>query len=423
MGYRLAMVQTLMKSFDVDAALLPRFSEFNPITLTVKTTFVDVDEQLDSVKADLGIDQGWTADLENKDRDRVDVVSHCEALAMTLRDPIKDVDSTAHSGPSCRLEFLHSMGNLTNNSEATIRQHILQEKVLKHIELVNENCYLENNLHETQGKMASILAQNQLLQEQLLAFNQGLNPPVVSTAPNNEARDKEDVPMSIRGGRGTSHSQVLLRCDDCVLLFGTSKSLKEPVPLFVNNTNWPRGNKTGERGNVLAAIGANSPVQEGPVQKSKSPELASRALLPLGEAHVPYPPGSGIHNGSYYFCLGWMTEDDIIHPVPGFDPMTQKQVFCAIWRPRSMNFNHVLDTVPRGTPDHPKVQRWMQFCSEEIVDADGRQLYFASKEDLTCHISHRQESQQTFPTIRQLNTCSSASAVLSVGRLVQQLEP
>ncbi len=90
---------------------------------------------------------------------------------------------------------------------------------------------------------------------------------MVLTAPNNEARDKEDVPMSIRGGGGTSHSQVQLRCDDGDLLFGTSKSLKEPVPLFVNNTDWPRGNKTRGKGDVLAAVGANGQVQEGPAQK------------------------------------------------------------------------------------------------------------------------------------------------------------
>ncbi len=88
-----------------------------------------------------------------------------------------------------------------------------------------------------------------------------------------------------------------------------------------------------------------------------------------------------------------------------------------------MTLKHVLDTVPQGTPDHPKVQQRMQFCSEEIVDVDRHQLYFASKEDLTCHVSHHQESQQTFLTIRQLNICSLDSAGPLVGRLVQQLEP
>jgi hypothetical protein len=129
------------------------------MTLTVKTTFGDIDEQLDSVEANPRNDQGWTADLEDKDRDRVDVVGSHKALAMTLRDCIEDVDDAAHSGPSHRLDFLHSTGNLTNTLEATICQHTLWEKALKNIELLDKNYHLENNLHETQGKMASILAQ------------------------------------------------------------------------------------------------------------------------------------------------------------------------------------------------------------------------------------------------------------------------
>jgi hypothetical protein len=48
MGYRLEMVQKLMESFDVNMPLLAHFSEFDPITRTVKTTFGDVDKQLDS---------------------------------------------------------------------------------------------------------------------------------------------------------------------------------------------------------------------------------------------------------------------------------------------------------------------------------------------------------------------------------------
>ncbi len=56
MGYRLEMVQELMESFDINAALLVRFSEFDHITLTVRTTFGDIDEQFDSVEADLRID-------------------------------------------------------------------------------------------------------------------------------------------------------------------------------------------------------------------------------------------------------------------------------------------------------------------------------------------------------------------------------
>jgi hypothetical protein len=77
MGYRLVMVQKLMESFDINTALLARFSDFDPITFTVQTTFSDVGKQLDnSIKANLGINQGWTADLEDTDGDRVDVVGH-----------------------------------------------------------------------------------------------------------------------------------------------------------------------------------------------------------------------------------------------------------------------------------------------------------------------------------------------------------
>jgi hypothetical protein len=147
MGYRLEMVQKLMESFDVNTALLARFSEFDPITLTVEATFGDVYKQLESTKANLGIDQGWNGDLEDEDGDRVDVVSLHKALAMILRDHIKDVDNTACSGPSCHLDFFHSTGNATNNLEATICQHTLQEKALKNIELVDRNYHLENNLH------------------------------------------------------------------------------------------------------------------------------------------------------------------------------------------------------------------------------------------------------------------------------------
>ena len=62
---------------------------------------------MDSIEADRGINQGWLEDLEETNRDRVEVVGHRKALAMTLRDCIKDVDDAACSGPSYWLDFLH----------------------------------------------------------------------------------------------------------------------------------------------------------------------------------------------------------------------------------------------------------------------------------------------------------------------------
>jgi hypothetical protein len=57
-GYDLLKVQSLMESFDTQQALLSQFLTFNPDTLEVDCEFGDVDDQLESMEADLGIDQG-----------------------------------------------------------------------------------------------------------------------------------------------------------------------------------------------------------------------------------------------------------------------------------------------------------------------------------------------------------------------------
>ncbi len=95
------MVRKLMESFNVDEVLLVRFTKFNPATLTLKIGLGDIDEQLECVETDLGIDQGWYTDLEDKETGNcVDAVGHCEALEMTLHDQIEDVDDADCSGPS-----------------------------------------------------------------------------------------------------------------------------------------------------------------------------------------------------------------------------------------------------------------------------------------------------------------------------------
>ena len=165
--YKLGMVKMLMESFDINAALLARFSEFNPVTLIVKTTFGDVNEQLERVEEDLGIKQGWNANTELGEESRVDLIGHQEALAMTLRDPIEDVDDAARSGLSRWTNFFQSTGKSTNNSNATTRLHTQRANALKNIALVDKNYAQENNLHEAQAQMAAIVAQNRLLQEQL----------------------------------------------------------------------------------------------------------------------------------------------------------------------------------------------------------------------------------------------------------------
>jgi hypothetical protein len=144
--YRPGMVIKLMESFDTDAAKLAGLSKFDPSTLTVHTRYGDVDEQLDGVEAELGIDQGWAADLEEDGTSRIDVVGHREALAQTLCNRVEDIDNADRSGSSCRTDFSCSTGNSTNNSEATVRQHTLRAKALRNIDLVDQNYTLENDL-------------------------------------------------------------------------------------------------------------------------------------------------------------------------------------------------------------------------------------------------------------------------------------
>jgi hypothetical protein len=66
--YKLTIVQTLMESFDTEAALIAQFLTFDVNTLEVRTTFADEDDYLESMEADLGINQGWVADDNNFDK-------------------------------------------------------------------------------------------------------------------------------------------------------------------------------------------------------------------------------------------------------------------------------------------------------------------------------------------------------------------
>jgi hypothetical protein len=60
-------------------------------TLTVITKYGDVDNQLDDLEADFGIDQ-WAADAKDLEGTRMTISGHREALAQTLRDHAKNVD-------------------------------------------------------------------------------------------------------------------------------------------------------------------------------------------------------------------------------------------------------------------------------------------------------------------------------------------
>jgi hypothetical protein len=164
--------------------------------LEVQTGFGDNNELLEGVEADLGINQGWLADLENEDVTTVDVVGHCKALAQTLCDRPGNINDAEHSGPSRCSNFSHSTENSTANLDAT--KHTFWEKALKNIDLVNKNSTLTN-------KVALILSQNILLQEQLAALMKvTAKTALVPSARVEDMEEEDGLPLDKRGSGGNS---------------------------------------------------------------------------------------------------------------------------------------------------------------------------------------------------------------------------
>jgi hypothetical protein len=106
--YDLLTVQSLMESFDTQQALFSRFSTFEPVTLVIDTEFGEMDEQLESMEANLGIDQGWDVDREVSNGRGFTVNGYQVAMEKSLRDRIKDINDANRSGPSRRSDFSQS---------------------------------------------------------------------------------------------------------------------------------------------------------------------------------------------------------------------------------------------------------------------------------------------------------------------------
>jgi hypothetical protein len=232
----------------------------------------------------------------------------------------------------------------------------MQAKALRNINLVDKNYAHKNDLLVIQDQMASILAQNRLLQEQLAATQIDCALPV---PPNEDSMD-DNTPVSICGGslnmREWGEAQSLGSASNqgylgLICLVDSSMEEDEPMQICGGGDNIPEANAMGTK----MTVGMNCQVQVSFSQQPASPVQASCALLPLALVHVPYPPGIGIHNRSYQLCPGWMSVEDHIYPVPGFDPITQKQMLRSIWRPRFGTFKTVLDTIPGELPDRSKV--------------------------------------------------------------------
>ena len=156
-----------MESYDIDAARLAAYSQFDVDTLTVVADIPDVDGRINDLEAELGIDQ-WTADIEESDGIKMSFTGHKEVVSKTLRDRPDDVFDANHNGPSRRTDFIHSTGNSTNNSDASIRHHKRRVKALKTIDLVDKNYALEAKVHESELQYAASQAQ---IAQVLVEFN------------------------------------------------------------------------------------------------------------------------------------------------------------------------------------------------------------------------------------------------------------
>jgi hypothetical protein len=170
-GYKLTMVQTLMESFNTEAALIAQFLTFNANALEVRTTFADENDYLESMEADLGINQGWATDDKNFDKSpKISLEGTHEALQQTLQDHPDDLKNAHRDGLSCRSDFTHSTGNSTLNNNRTARGPARREEVLKSLSLINKNCKLTEEYAKERDRFATKAGGYWLLEDCLQQF-------------------------------------------------------------------------------------------------------------------------------------------------------------------------------------------------------------------------------------------------------------
>jgi hypothetical protein len=232
-----------MDSFGTQQALFSRYSTFDPATLVVDTEFGEMDEQLESMEADLGIDQGWEVDREVSTGHGFAVDGYRAAMEKTLRDRIEDINDANRSSPSWRSDFSQTTGNSMNNLIATARMAFThKEWALQNLSLHNINSVLQNDLTNKRSRIAAMTVQLHLLQTLLAAQDQGQGlPPVpapgqtnaVNETPMDTYNNPHDNPMDLQGG-GQSSDLV-----DTMDWSTMSSDLREQCEhiLYVDNTD------------------------------------------------------------------------------------------------------------------------------------------------------------------------------------------
>jgi hypothetical protein len=181
----------------------------------------------------------------------------------------------------------------------------MHAKALRNINLVDKNYALKNDLAVIQDQMASILAQNQLLQEQLSTTQTQTN--CTLPVPPNEDRMDDNAPAPIRGGSINMREQDGAESLGSALDHGylglvcpvnSSMEEDEPMQICGGGDHAPKANTMRTK----MTVGMNCQEQAALSQMQAPLAPAPCALLPLGEIQLLYPPSFVQYAGSYYLC-------------------------------------------------------------------------------------------------------------------------
>jgi hypothetical protein len=136
------------------------------------------------------------------------------------------------------------------------------------------------------------------------------------------------------------------------LICPVDSSMKEDEPMQIRGggDDIPEANAMGTK--MMA--GMNCQVQVGPAQQPAPPAQASRALLLLGEVHVPYPPVQGSTTGATICVRGgcqWRTIS-----TQSLDLTQQLRSRCiALFGGQGGDFQNCSGHHTMELPDRPKV--------------------------------------------------------------------
>ena len=185
-GYTLGTKQSLMESFDLEAAMLAPQTKFDNETLEVSGHFGNEDkfldeaeEWLDSDDEDAGNDQGPLIDVADAS------MADLESALRDKDDNLEDINSRG-SAASRRTNFSQSTGNATNRSVNTAKLAMThKDRALDLAKAHNENATLQKQNADLLVRMKQI--------EQMMARSSGLPSEAPPQQSSDDRMSGEDV--------------------------------------------------------------------------------------------------------------------------------------------------------------------------------------------------------------------------------------